>query len=87
MPNINAAVRELTNMISEFKVSQKLIDYEIPVAGHMIGVPLQKLNQDAIKARLQEKRIAVSFRGPTIRVSPHVYNTAEDVAGFLECIY
>ena len=34
---------------------------------------------ERIKLALQEARISVSVRGDAIRVSPHVYNSLDDV--------
>jgi selenocysteine lyase/cysteine desulfurase len=34
----------------------------------------------SVRAELAERHIHVSVRGPAIRVSPHVYNDAADLA-------
>ncbi len=47
---------------------------------HLFGIRLpQAVDTDTIRKRLGEKRISVSFRGSAIRVSPHLYNTAEEM--------
>lgn len=84
--NIQTAVQKLTAPISEFKRASGLVDYEIPHVGHMIGVPLEKLDAGAVKRNLQEKGIVVSYRGNSIRVAPHIYNTAKEITAFLECL-
>ena len=57
-------------------------------SNHLFGVYLpQNMNKDAIKLRLQNKGIFVSYRDAAIRVSPHVYNSKEDFNKFVECVY
>lgn len=45
------------------------------------GIPLEK-----VKAELNRKKIAVSFRGDFMRVSPHVYNNAVDFEKLVRAI-
>ena len=47
---------------------------------HLIGLrPAAGTDMQAIAARLAAARVHVSLRGASIRVSPHLYNTAEDM--------
>lgn len=47
---------------------------------HLFGVRLpESMNFERVKMRLQQEKILVSFRGDVIRVSPHVYNTSEEL--------
>jgi len=47
---------------------------------HIFGLGLPPGSKpDSLKASLERHRIAVSFRGSSVRVSPYVYNTKEDV--------
>ncbi len=47
---------------------------------HLFGIRLPNFkNLDEIKKQLNQEKIHVSFRGDVIRVSPHVYNTKEDL--------
>jgi selenocysteine lyase/cysteine desulfurase len=48
-------------------------------ARHMVGLKLGSAAPGDLATRLAEERIFVSVRGETVRVSPHLYNTAEDV--------
>jgi len=49
-------------------------------AKHLFGIkPKGPINLDKLKEELKEKRIYVSIRGESIRVSPNVYNTKEDI--------
>ncbi|SMO44298.1 aminotransferase class V-fold PLP-dependent enzyme [Gracilimonas mengyeensis] len=54
---------------------------------HLFGIRLgQNHNMDKIKAAFSEKNIVVSFRGDSIRVSPNVYNTAEDLTQLTDAL-
>ncbi|MAF32360.1 MAG: aminotransferase class V-fold PLP-dependent enzyme [Desulfobacterales bacterium] len=55
-------------------------------AGHMLGLRLpEKMSADLVD-RLSEKKIYVSVRGNSIRVSPHLYNTGQDIEKFLKIL-
>lgn len=48
-------------------------------AGHLFGISLNdQINLTRFKQCLHEKKVFVSFRGNSIRVSPHVYNRDVD---------
>jgi selenocysteine lyase/cysteine desulfurase len=56
-------------------------------ASHLIGIGLPKgVNPTDIQKKLSEKSIFVSARGPGIRVSPHLYNTKEDMQALLSAL-
>jgi selenocysteine lyase/cysteine desulfurase len=40
--------------------------------------------QDSVLSALKEANIAVDARKPGIRVSPHIYNTGQDIDAFIE---
>ena len=46
---------------------------------HMIGLRLGARVPEDLAVRLAEENVFVSVRGESVRVSPHLYNTAEDV--------
>ncbi len=49
-------------------------------AQHLFGIRLpKKVNREKVVEALQKNKIAVSFRGDAIRVSPHVYNSEEEM--------
>lgn len=55
---------------------------------HLFGVFLpENLDKGAIKKRLQDRGIFVSYRGNAIRVSPHVYNNQDDIDQFVDCVF
>ena len=49
-------------------------------ASHLFGITLpSRINMDLFKQNLTKEKVHVSFRGDFIRVSPHLYNTLEDI--------
>ncbi|MBL4800564.1 MAG: aminotransferase class V-fold PLP-dependent enzyme [Emcibacter sp.] len=70
----------LTNMIAErgqdigLKVSE-----EVFRSPHLIGLGFEGGVPEGLTEFLSERKIYVSVRGDSIRVSPHVYNEAQDV--------
>ena len=56
-------------------------------SGHLFGLRVpESVSIEAIKARCAERRVSVSQRGTSIRVSPHVYNTPADIDALLDAI-
>lgn len=55
-------------------------------AGHMMGLRLGDRDPLHLAASLKAERIHVSVRGTSIRVSPHVYNSDQDVDRFLRVL-
>ncbi len=54
---------------------------------HLLGVRLPAgANMAAVQERLAERRVLVSVRGDSIRVSPHFYNDSHDVSALLEVL-
>ena len=82
--NIQSNIQQLTALIETYKNSQGIASPD-PVAGHFTGIPLKNINADVLKKKLSDNRIIISFRGTSIRVSPHVYNTTKDITRLLEC--
>ena len=48
-------------------------------AGHMMGLRFPKGIPHELMKHLSDRQIYVSVRGDSIRVSPHLYNTGEDI--------
>ncbi len=56
-------------------------------AANLFGVALPRgLEPAAVAAALRARQIHVSVRGAAVRVSPHVYNDAEDLERFAEAL-
>ena len=46
---------------------------------HLFGIRFPKgFALEEVKARIKKKKIAISFRGDSMRVAPHVYNDTSD---------
>ena len=56
-------------------------------AAHLFGIRMGKQHDsDQIKKVLDDEKILVSWRGDSIRISPHVYNTKEELARLSELL-
>ncbi len=78
--NVSETIGRLTDLIEE-EAKRHSIE-AIPAkrrARHMVGLKLGSSAPEDLATRLAEERTFVSVRGETVRVSPHLYNTAEDV--------
>ncbi|MGD2069733.1 MAG: aminotransferase class V-fold PLP-dependent enzyme [Gemmatimonadota bacterium] len=54
---------------------------------HLFGIRMRPdVELDRLKAELDRRRISASLRGTALRVSPNVYNDAEDVAALQEVL-
>lgn len=54
-------------------------------AHHLVGIQLPKgMKGDQLPAELQKRHLALSFRGESIRVSPNVYNRADEMTRLLD---
>jgi selenocysteine lyase/cysteine desulfurase len=47
--------------------------------GHMIGIDLPAGVSDALKTELKNENIFVGYRGDSIRISPYLYTTGQDI--------
>jgi selenocysteine lyase/cysteine desulfurase len=52
----------------------------------MVGLKLGSTAPEDLAARLATEGVFVSVRGESMRVSPHLYNTEEDVERLFEVI-
>ena len=78
--NVSETIGELTDLIEE-EAKKRGIE-AIPAkrrARHMVGIKLGSAAPEDLAARLAGEDIFVSVRGESVRVSPHLYNTVEDV--------
>jgi selenocysteine lyase/cysteine desulfurase len=55
-------------------------------ARHLIGLMLGPDAPADLATRLMRHDVFVSVRGSSVRVSPHLYNTEEDVARFFDVL-
>jgi selenocysteine lyase/cysteine desulfurase len=85
--DISSTLGELTDLIEREAGTHGL--QAIPAARrarHMIGLRASGALPHDLAARLAATQVFVSLRGQTIRVSPHVYNTEEDVYRLFEAL-
>ncbi len=82
---IQAEIRKLTDKIVKYKKEKNLMDENFTGAGHITSIPFNNLDSAILKNRLQENKISISFRGTVIRVSPHLYNSKEDIDKLINC--
>lgn len=55
--------------------------------GHLFGVRVREsVDRARLARRLQERQVAVSFRGDAIRVAPHLYNDVDDTDALLDTV-
>jgi len=85
--NVSESVGMLTDLIEQ-KAEERGIT-RIPKerrARHMIGLMLGPGAPADLATRLMRHDVFVSVRGSSVRVSPHLYNTEEDVARFFDVL-
>jgi len=85
--NVSETIGKLTDLIEE-KASERAIT-TIPKerrARHLIGLMLGPDAPEDLATRLMRQGVYVSVRGPSVRVSPHLYNTEEDVDRFFDVL-
>ena len=78
--NVSETAGRLTDLIE--KEAAKLGIEAVPAefrARHMVGLQLGPTAPPDLAARLAAENVFVSVRGDSVRVSPHLYNTVEDV--------
>ena len=85
--NVSESVGMLTDLVEQ-KAEERGIT-RIPKerrARHMIGLMLGPGAPADLATRLMRHDVFVSVRGSSVRVSPHLYNTEEDVARFFDVL-
>jgi selenocysteine lyase/cysteine desulfurase len=77
----------ITPLIQLLKEKDFWIEDENYRTNHLFGLLLpQTIDSTYLLEKLQERKIYVSLRGDSIRVSPHVYNTHEDIEALIEVL-
>lgn len=85
---IQTYCREISeDAVKELKALGCKIEDDNYRSHHLFGINLpEQLNLQALKEDLLNKKIFVSFRGNYIRISCHLYNTAEDFKPLVKCL-
>ncbi|TAE35659.1 MAG: aminotransferase class V-fold PLP-dependent enzyme [Cytophagia bacterium] len=76
-----------TGILPQLKAKGIELEPEAERAHHLIGLRLPA-GTDALKVQQQlaENRVIVAARGQSIRVSPHLYNSPQDMAALVEAL-
>jgi selenocysteine lyase/cysteine desulfurase len=83
---VQSETKKLTDKINDFKKEIGVFDETAATAGHITSIPLANLDVDKLNARLQANNIVISFRGTSLRISPHLYNDREDIDKLRSCL-
>ncbi len=88
VPNIAATLSDVTVAIAEradaaFGLTSVPLDGR---AGHFLGLGFPDGMPDELTDRLMERRVFLSRRGDSLRVTPHVYNDADDIDRLFEAL-
>jgi len=84
---IAATIAPMTRRIAEGAAALGLGSTAGRRVGHLIGLTHQRGWPSDIAERLwEEDRVHISLRGDRLRISPHVYNDAEDVERLLQAL-
>lgn len=86
--NIQDYCKNLTREgVSELRENGFWVEDEAYRGYHLFGIRLPKgIPIERVKARVAARKIAVSFRGDSVRVSPHIYNTASDIGKLVDTL-
>jgi selenocysteine lyase/cysteine desulfurase len=75
----------LTDALVELRNAGYWVEDQQYRASHLFGLRVPTgADISKIQAELKKRNVLVSFRGDAIRISPHLYNTSNDVAMLLE---
>jgi len=74
----SVAIKIITGQIAAQAAALRL-GFPMERVGHMIGLDLSGGVSNALKAELKNENIFVGYRGESIRVSPYLYTTSEDI--------
>jgi selenocysteine lyase/cysteine desulfurase len=85
--NVSETIGDLTDLIEEEAARRGIeaVPKEVR-ARHMIGLKLGSAAPEDLAAQLAAENVFVSVRGESVRVSPHLYNTEEDVERLFEVL-
>ncbi|MEL6253734.1 MAG: aminotransferase class V-fold PLP-dependent enzyme [Bacteroidota bacterium] len=85
---VQAYCRKLVQPLLEYCESMGVqLEREEYLSAHLLGLQLpDTIGYEKLLKLLKERKIIVSVRGSTIRVSPSVYNTPEDIQALITTI-
>ena len=84
---IAATLKPLTDRVAEGAAAR---GYTVPPTAHrvphFIGLQVPDGLPPDIADRMAERNVHISLRGESVRVSPHLYNSAEDIDRFFDAL-
>lgn len=83
---VQAGIRRLTDSIDAYKKDKGLFDVQRPTVGHINHLPLNDIDIPALKKRLQNAGVVISFRANFMRIAPHLYNDEADINALFSCL-
>ncbi len=83
---VAATVEPLTAAVVDGAAALGLSVHAKPHASHIVGLRLPAGSPGAVVQSLAAANVHVSVRGESLRVSPYVFNTDDDVARLLEAL-
>lgn len=85
--NIQSKLKEITGQIAQ-RAAELGFGFpgEDEMVGHMIGIDLPGGVSDKLKTALKNEHIFVGYRGESIRISPYLYTTAQDIEKLFEVL-
>lgn len=85
--NIQSKLKEITGQIAQ-RAAEPGFGFpgEDEMVGHMIGIDLPGGVSDKLKTALKNEHIFVGYRGESIRISPYLYTTAQDIEKLFEVL-
>ncbi|MDW8219011.1 MAG: aminotransferase class V-fold PLP-dependent enzyme [Bacteroidota bacterium] len=79
----------LTEPLVDFCTEYKLwIEHHSWRAHHLFGIRLpEHIDIATVQSSLARHNVYISLRGDSLRISPHVYNTPEDIQALIQALY
>lgn len=86
--SIQVYCRKVTEVgINRLREQGCWVEEEAYRGAHLFGIRFSKgMSLDKIRTRIKQARISVSFRGDSMRVSPHLYNSADEIERLVDAI-
>lgn len=86
--NIQAYCQQLTAPLIDFiHKSDYWVEEESGRGHHLFGIQLPEgARPEALLQQLNEQKVIASVRGQALRISPHLYNTPDDIAALIAAL-
>ena len=86
--NVQAYCKQLTApLIAFIQTTDCWVEQEAWRGQHLFGIQLPAgASPDQLLQHLSEQKVIVSVRGQSLRISPHVYNTPDDISALISAL-